>query len=119
MKNLNYTYAKGIVPVKIEKLRSFEGFYIDLTVNHVSDEINYNPKDKSASITTTEETAPAKIEPADEPEEAQTDSTDDARRLLQDNVETGYIPSSWNHGNGWKSFVNGVAVFVRIIIVLL
>lgn len=39
MKNLNYTYAKGILPVKVNKLKSFDGFYVDLTVNHISDEL--------------------------------------------------------------------------------
>jgi hypothetical protein len=44
VKNLNYTYAQGIVPIKIDKKRSFDGFNIDVEVNHVEENLNWNPK---------------------------------------------------------------------------
>lgn len=35
----NHTFAKSIIPVKVKKLKSFNGFYFDVKVNHIESEL--------------------------------------------------------------------------------
>lgn len=167
MKNLNHTFAKGIIPVHVEKLKSFDGFYFDVEVNHIDESINYNPKDASASrikpaepkieeekeeveepvespakeeeeevvVDKTEEEAPVKSSAKEEEEavtkdevapsasepvvEEEVTEPSGESRILQDNIETSYIPSTWKLGNGSKSFISVIAVFIRALIILI